>query len=359
MVLLRNDSGVLPFDPSSIRRLAVVGELAQHANTGDRGSSRVSPPDVITFLDGIRRTCADRTEVVFDHGRDLDRAAAAAQGADAVVIVAGFRHDDEGENLNSNHSPGRNHRVARGGDRESLRLRPREEALIQHLAARHPRCAVVLVGGSAIVVEPWKDHAPAILMAWYAGMAGGTALARVLFGEVNPGGKLPFTVPADESQLPPFDAHAADAVYGYHHGYTKVEKEGLEPTFRFGFGLSYTRFTYQDLGIDATTVPSDGEIVAHVVVRNAGERAGDEVAQCYVGFPAAAVDRPHKLLRGFTRVDLRPGERRELSFRVPARDLARYEPSHASWIVDPGRYTIHIGPSSDDRDLLVGEFRVR
>jgi beta-glucosidase len=355
MVLLRNEADVLPLDSAAIRKLAVIGTLAQRPNTGDRGSSRVSPPDVVTFLQGIRAHLGDGVEVVFDHGRDLDRACAAAEGADAVVIVAGCRHDDEGENLNSNHQPGGSRRVDRGGDRGSLRLRPLEEALIREIAPQHPRCAVVLVAGSAIVTEPWERQAPAILMAWYAGMAGGTALARVLFGEVNPSGRLPFTIPRDEAQLPPFDPCAEHAAYGPYHGYTLLERQDLQPGHAFGSGLSYTTFEYGELALDEESVSTDGEIVARVTISNTGDRAGAEVAQCYVGFPESPVERPRKLLRGFDKVRIDPGHSRRVTFRVPATDLARYEPGTHSWIVDPGRTTVHVGPSSDDRGLQTAD----
>lgn len=356
MVLLCNEGDVLPFDPGRIRKLAVIGALAERPNTGDRGSSRVSPPDGVTFLDGLRDRLGDGCDVVFDPGQDVDVARRACEAADAVVIVVGRRADDEGENLNSNHRPGGTRRVTRGGDRESLRLRPRDEALIRALALRHRNCAVVLVGGSAIVDAPWRDTVPSILMAWYPGMAGGTALARILFGDVNPSGRLPFTVPADESQLPPFDAVAPTVEYGYHHGYTWMDERDIEPAYPFGLGLSYTRFEYSDLRLEASEVPAEGEVVARVSVRNAGDRRGAEVAQCYIGYPRGGTPGPKKLLRGFEKVILEPDERRELTFCIPAAALARYEAADRDWQVHAGRYAAMVGPSSRDRDLLTAEF---
>ncbi len=358
MVLLRNDDDVLPFDAGAVRKLAVIGDLADAPNTGDRGSSQVSPPEVVTFLDGLREHLGEHGEVVFDRGRDPDRARAAVEGADAVVLVVGRRPDDEGENLNANHRPGGSRRVSRGGDRGSLRLRPDEEALITDLAPRHGNTVVVLVGGSAIVVEPWKSSAPAILMAWYPGMAGGTALARVLFGEVNPSGRLPFTIPVDSSQLPSFDPAAPTAEYGYFHGYTWMENQRLRPAHPFGFGLSYTRFAFEALELEQPQIPTDGEVVARVTVSNVGARAGATVVQCYVGFPESAVERPAKLLRGFTKVSLDPGESRQLTLRVPARSLAWFDPSGHEWVVEPTRHTLWVGSSSDDSDLLRAEFQL-
>ncbi len=358
MVLLRNEGDVLPFDPTSVRRLAVIGSLAARPNTGDRGSSRVSPPEVVTFLDGLRDRAGEACEVVFDPGRDVDVSRTAAEGADALVIAVGRLPDDEGENLNSNHSPGGSRRVTRGGDRETLRLRPHDEALIRDLAPRHPNCVVVLVGGSAIVDEPWRDTTPAILLAWYPGMAGGTALARILFGDVNPSGRLPFTVPSDESQLPPFDAVAPAAEYGYHHGYTWMDEHDLKPAYPFGFGLSYARFEYSGLRLEADEVPADGEVVVRVTIHNSGDRRGAEVVQCYIGYPQDEAPGPRKLLRGFEKVTLEPHERRELTFRVPAAALARYVGGDREWQVRAGRYAAMVGPSSRDRDLLTAEFEI-
>ncbi len=211
---------------------------------------------------------------------------------------------------------------------------------------------MVLVGGAAITVEEWHEQVPAILMAFYPGEQGGAAIARVLTGAVSPSGKLPFTVPKDLSQLPPFDNRSLQVEYGYYHGYTLVEKKGSAPRYPFGHGLSYTRFAYGNLALDSSSVREDGVVTASVDVTNTGARAGDEIAQLYVGFPGAKVDRPVKLLRGFERVALEPGQTRRVSFRLSVRDLAYYDAPSRSWKVEPMTYTVLAGPSSRAVDLL-------
>jgi len=197
-----------------------------------------------------------------------------------------------------------------------------------------------------------------ILMAWYSGMEGGTALARILFGEVNPSGKLPVTIPSDPLQLPPFDPNADSIEYGYYHGYTLADKKGYKPAFPFGYGLSYTAFKYSNLRLSAEQVAPDGALVATVDVANTGTRAGEGVVELYVGFPHARVDRPVKLLRGFTKVALGPGEKKTVTFTVRASDLAYYDPEASAWRVEPVEHEILVGGSSRPADVLKASFRV-
>ncbi len=193
----------------------------------------------------------------------------------------------------------------------------------------------------------------------YPGMEGGNAIARVLLGDVNPSGKLTFTVAADPSWLPPFTPRAPSIEYGYYHGYTLAEKKGVEPAFAFGHGLSYTRFTYTNLQLAAESLPADGgSLEVSVDVTNSGTRAGREVVELYIGFPNAAVDRPRKLLRGFEKVPLTPGETRRVTFHVPSADLAYWDPSARAWRVEPVVHEVLVGGSSRQADLLSASFRV-
>ena len=285
--------------------------------------------------------------VVYAPGADLARARAVARGADAAVVVVGFDHADEGEYIPEKPSPGE-----KGGDREDLALQAADRDLIQAVSAENRRTIVVLVGGAAITVEEWHDRASAIIMGFYPGDQGGAAVARVLIGAVNPSGKLPFTVPKDASQLPPFDNRSLRVEYGYYHGYTLVEKRGWEPRYPFGHGLSYTRFDYANLALDALSVREDGSVTASVDVSNAGSREGEEVAQLYVGFTGRKVDRPVKLLRGFEKVALRAGETKRVSFSLKAKDLAYFDAGSRSWKVERATCTVLAGPSSRAADLL-------
>jgi beta-glucosidase len=246
-----------------------------------------------------------------------------------------------------------------GGDRVPLSLRDEDRAVIETAAAANPRTAVVLIGGSAITLSEWERRVPAILMAWYNGMEGGRALPRVLFGDVNPSGRLPITIPRDEGQLPPFDEFAEEVEYGYFHGYTLLDHLGEEPAYAFGFGLSYTHFSYASLEVAPARIPADGTLEASVALTNTGSRAGEEVVQLYVGFEGAPVERPVKLLRGFRKLSLEPGETRRVSFRLAARDLARYDPEARAWRVDAMPYQLYVGGSSRNADLLQAGFSVR
>jgi beta-glucosidase len=354
IVLLKNQGNLLPLDKSRVRTLAVIGQLAAEENIGDHGSSRVYPPHVVTPLQGLRTYLGSSAQVTYEPGADLARARQLAKSADAVVIVAGYDFHDEGEYI-----PEMPKRADRGGDRKNLYLRPEDVKLIQELAPDNPRTIVVLNGGSAILMEEWKGKVNAILMAWYPGMEGGTALARILFGDVNPSGKLTVTFAKDPSQLPPFDPPYQGSVeYGYYHGYTLAEKQGFEPTFPFGYGMSYTSFQYSNLKLAATQIAPDGELAVSADVTNTGPRSGEEVVQLYVGFPNAKVDRPVKLLRGFARVALSPGEKKTVAFTVRAKDLAYYDPDSSAWRVEPVEHHVLVGGSSRTADSLQATFRI-
>jgi beta-glucosidase len=187
-------------------------------------------------------------------------------------------------------------------------------------------------------------------MAWYSGMEGGNALARILFGEVNPSGKIPFSIPKDENDLPYFRKDIDEIEYGYYHGYTLFDKKGIEPAFPFGFGLSYADFNYDNLVVSV----EDDEIVARVNLNNIGNVSGEEIVQLYVGFENSKVDRPVKILRGFKKVHLDQGESKAVDIRVSKNQLKYYEPELKEWIFEDIRYKIYVGPSSDSAKLLNG-----
>jgi beta-glucosidase len=272
IVLLRNEpaagdpSPVLPLAPGNLRRIAVLGRLADRPNLGDRGSSDVHPPSVVTPLAGLRAALPD-----VDFTDD-------AASADVAIVVAGYTFEDEGEftaavsaELFALMPPvpdegvwGRfaeasasGHSMAAGGDRRSLRLRDEDEALIAATAAVQPRTVVVLVGGSAIMVETWIDSVAAVLHAWYPGMEGGHAIADVLLGIVNPSGRLPFAVPTDETHLACFDPDATQIRYDRWHGQWLLDRDAREVRFPFGFGLSYTSFRIESARADGGSITVD------------------------------------------------------------------------------------------------------
>jgi beta-glucosidase len=351
-VLLKNEGGLLPLDEARLRTVAVLGRLADAPNLGDYGSSRVYPPDTVTVVEGLREALG-AGRVVHEPGADLAKARAVARDASAVVVVAGFDQSDEGEYI-----PQKPNRADWGGDREDLALKDADRELILAVAAENPRTVVVLIGASAITVEEWQEKAGAILMAFYPGEQGGNALARLLLGRAGPSGKLPFTVPKDARQLPPFDNRSLAVEYGYYHGYTLADKKGWEPRYPFGYGLGYSTFVCSNLSLDARQATVDAVVHAAVDLANTGSRPGEEVVQLYVGFPASKVDRPVKLLRGFEKVPLAPGETRRITIPVAVKDLAYYDPAAKAWVVERGAYTVQVGPSSRQSDLLTSSFEV-
>jgi beta-glucosidase len=343
MVLLRNESvrvvdpdgngsaatePVLPLDPERVQSIAVLGRLAALPVTGDRGSSHVRAPSVVTALDGLR-AAGERwvINVAHDPGHDLDAARLAATAADVAVVVAGYTHEDEGEKV-----------PRRGGDRRSLTLRPEDESLIRTVAAANPRTVVVLIGGSAVVTESWREQVGAVVAAWYPGMEGGHALARVLFGQVNPGGRLPSTWPRGAEQLPPFPRGARAVRYGPLHGYRLMEATGRSPAFPFGFGLSYTTFEHGRLVARQSV---DGTVRLTVPVVNTGTREGDEVVQVYLDEPLGSEPRPLRTLRAFRRVTVAPGAMTNVEFLLDPALLARTAAAHG------GAIRLHVGRDAD------------
>jgi beta-glucosidase len=265
----------------------------------------------------------------------FEAAIAAAQSSDVVIFVGGLTGDVEGEEMTVNY-PG-----FAGGDRTDIRLPAPQQALLEALHATGKPVVLVLTTGSALGVDWAKQNLPAILLAWYPGQRGGNAIADVLFGEANPGGRLPVTFYKADEKLPAFDDYAmAGRTYRYFDG---------EPLYPFGHGLSYTQFEHADLKLDRARVAADQPVNVTVSVSNKGQRAGDEVVQLYLRPLAPQRERSRMELRGFQRVNLQPGESRSLSFSVtPQRDLRHYDEQAAGYAVDPGEYEVLIGASSAD-----------
>lgn len=349
IVLLKNKNSILPLKRNEIKQIAVFGKLTNTPNIGDHGSSRVYPPYVITPLEGIKSSAGNATNIIFNEGEDLEDAKELAKSSEISIIIAGYTHLDEGEGSGSKE---------RTGDRKSLRLHEKDEELISAIASVNENCIVALEGGGPIIVEPWENEVSAILMLWYPGMEGGTALGEILFGDINPSAKLPAVFAKSEDQLPCFDTNVTEIEYGYYYGYRLMDKEGYEPTYPFGYGLSYTSYSYNNLRIDKSTISSDGEIQVSVDVTNTGNITGEEVVQMYVGYKNSSVDRSFKDLKGFDKVLLTPGETKTLNLSLKAEDLAFYNVDRKKWIVENIDYIIYVGPSSRKEDLLTTTFSI-
>ena len=358
-VLLVNRN-TLPFDAAKIKKLALLGRLAGLHNTGDMGSSRVRPPYVVTPAEGLQRFLLEHSagSIVAADESDLAACTAAARLADAVVVVVGFTAREEGEFIPGDISHGQegtataaasqtdgaNGSFGRGGDRADLELPAAQIAMIEAVAATGKPVVVVIVAGSAVLVERWHEKPGAILQTFYAGMEGGTALAKLLFGIVSPSGKLPFTVARDAGDYPFFDRNADAIEYGYLQGYAKLLHEQREPRFAFGHGLSYASFSYRAL----QAVRAKNEIRVSVAVRNDGSVAAEELVQCYVGFPGRIQPRARHSLKAFARASLAPGETRVVRLTIPIDSLRYWNTATRSWKLEGGTHRVMVARSAAD-----------
>ena len=366
MVLVKNE-GILPLSNESGKRILVLGRLADVENTGDHASSNSTPTYVVTPMEGIRSyNEALGNQVDHYSGEDIELARKKASEADEVILVVGYTFEDEGEYMILEGPMRESSEAGKlvgepgiGGDRSSLRLRKEDEELIKAVAGSNERTVVVYIGGSAIDMGPWEQEIPAILFSWYSGMEGGNALANILYGRVNPSGKLPFTIARNEKDYPFFNPYTMKIRYDYYHGYSLFEKQGLEVAYPFGHGLSYTEYRYDSLEVDTSDLESGNRIRVRAKVSNVGAVPGEEIVQVYVGFVNSEIDRPIKLLKGFDKVHLGTGESKIVEIEVDANDLAWYDPKDGEWKIEKMAYEVFVGPSSDPRDLLEGSFEIR
>ena len=266
---------------------------------------------------------------------------AAAKQADVAIVVGGLNHND--------------FRETESKDRKGLELPGGQSELIARVVEANPRTVVVLVSGAPVAMDPWLGKVPAVLQAWYAGMEGGNALAAILFGDVNPSGKLPFTFPKRLADSP---AHALGAYPGKHGtvtyaegllvGYRWFDAKAVAPLFPFGHGLSYTRFEYSNLRVTGGDQPSGSPVRVQVDVMNQGPRAGSETIQVYVHDAESTQPRPPKELKGFRKIALDPGEKQTVEVPLGPESFAFYDPARKAWVAEAGEFQILVGASSGD-----------
>lgn len=360
IVLLKNDHNSLPVNPDGTGTILVVGENAVRRMSVGGGSSELKTKYEITPLDGLRARFGDRVKFMkgYQSGADsiygtgpLAEVVAAAESAEAVIFIGG---------LNKNHG-----QDCEGADRASMALPYGQNEIIEALAAANARTAVVIMSGNPIEM-PWKNSVPTIVQGWYLGSEGGTALAGVIAGDVNPSGKLPFTYYSSTADCgahvlgdyPGTDGHQTymdDIWVGYR--YTDKKGEGASPNFPFGHGLSYTTFEYSHIDGDKETIAPDGTVRISVRVRNTGTKAGAEVVQLYIGDVHASVARPIKELKGFQKVYLEPGKSTKVTFTVDADALSFFDEGRHRWTLEKGNFTAYVGASATDIRGLV-EFSV-
>ncbi|KAK5152756.1 hypothetical protein LTS14_008290 [Recurvomyces mirabilis] len=363
MVLLKNEpvesQPLLPLKPDKIKRLAIVGRLANQANTGDRGSSAVFSPSVVTLYEGLKASLPN-TEVLLEDSDSAERAGEAASKADMTICVVGYDAGDEGEyvvpTFDDNpelaallppvegeedteverkmkghedtaavdgSSPNEGIRVGDGGDRRSLRLRSRDVEVINATTKASSNVIVIIVASEAVIMEEWLGEVPAVLFAWYSGCEGGHALADVLLGRVDTSGRLPFSIPKSEEQLPLFDIDARKITYDRWFGQRLLDKLAVPARYPLGWGLSYTTFALRGIRIDEQSISANYEqFNVRVKVNNTGSRAGRHVVQIYGLLQAE--DFPSRVLLGFTPASLGASEDVEVEVSCSLRPTKRW-----------------------------------
>jgi beta-glucosidase len=335
IVLLKNENNLLPLS-RDLHSIAVIGPNADSEDNQLGGYTQYGVP-VTTILEGIKRAVGPEVRVkhaigcsVVDTDQSmLAEAVEKARNSDVAIVVVGDSKETCQESWGG-----------RAGDRTGLDLSGGQLALVQAIHATGVSVVVVLVNGRPQSI-PWvAEHVPALVEAWRPGEEGGTAVAEVLFGDVNPSGKLNFTIPRSVGQLPAYYYRKVRQYNG-----RKYTDEASNPLFPFGFGLSYTEFAYENLRVLQHSVPLDGEAILEVDVRNNGHRAGTEVVQLYVRDEQANVTRPMCELKGFQRVCLQPGESKTVQFRLLATEL-RYYDLNMDFTIEPGCHEVFVGGSS-------------
>ena len=329
IVLLRNEGDLLPL-PKSGRTIAVIGALA------DSKDDMLGPwaglgkaEETTNVLEGLRAVVPD---IRYARGAGENMAAAVdlAKQSDVTIAVLGESREMSGE----------------ATSRASIDLPGTQEKLLESLVATGKPVILVVMSGRPLAISWAADHVPAIVESWFLGTEGGHAIADVLFGDVNPSGKLPVTFPRATGQVPIYYNHRPtgrppDEKNKYTSKYIDLP---LGPLYPFGFGLSYTKFDYSHLSLSAPKMQSDGRITVSADVHNAGSRAGEEIVQLYINDPVASVSRPVKELKGFQRIALKPGQTKRVAFAITRRELQFW--SDRGWIAEPGEFKVWIGPSS-------------
>jgi beta-glucosidase len=353
ITLLKNENQILPLSLEKIRSIAVIGPNAYRSMLG--GYSGV-PKHNVTVLDGIRQKAGSRVKVLYSEGckitiggswnqdevvpsdpqedrKQIAEATAVARQADVIVLAIGGNEQTSREAWSLKHM----------GDRTSLDLIGRQNELVRAMAATGKPVIVLLFNGRPLSITTLNDTVPAILECWYLGQETGTAIADVLFGDFNPGGKLPMTIPRSAGHVPAFYNHKPSARRGYLF-------DDVSPLFAFGYGLSYTTFKIENVRLAKTRIRPNGATQVLADVTNTGRRDGSEVVQMYIRDRVSSVTRPVKELKGFERVELQPGETRTVTFDITPDRLAFYD-VNMKYVVEPGEFDIMVGNSSRDQDL--------
>lgn len=370
IVLLQNKNAILPIDLNKTNKIAVIGENAVKMMTVGGGSSSLKVQREISPLDGLKAFVGDKAEIVYARGyvgdatgeyngvvtgQDLQdnrtpeelitEAVEVASGADYVIFIGGLNKS--------------NHQDCEDSDRKGLNLPYGQDEVISALAKVSKKLIVVNVSGNAVAM-PWVNEVPAIVQAWYLGSEAGNALAAVLMGDVNPSGKLPFTFPVKLEDVPAHSLgeyigessrNVVDMKYneGIFVGYRWTDKQKkTKPLFPFGYGLSYTTFAYGKPVANDKTISPEGTLTVKVKIKNTGTRKGKEIVQLYISDKQSSLPRPVKELKGFSKIELSPGEEQEVTFTIDKEALSFFDDTKHTWVAEPGKFEAIIASSSAD-----------
>ncbi len=345
ITLLKNDNEILPINKKKYKKVAVIGEFAASPRYQGNGSSEVKPTRLDAALDMIREEYGSSFNISYAQGYNLkddndfsmiDEASQLAANADIALVFAGLPLHYESEGI----------------DRTHINMPEAHNRLIEAIQKNQKNTVVVLTNGSAIAM-PWADEVSGIVETWLGGQAGAGAVADVLFGKVNPSGKLAETFPSRLEDSPAylnFPGEEGDVLYGERMfvGYRYYDTRNIEPLFPFGFGLSYTTFEYSGLTLSNANPTDESGLNVRFTVKNTGEVAGKEVVQLYVHDVKSTLQRPVKELKGFAKIELAPGEEKEVSLKLNGRDFSYYDSHREMWIAESGDFEILVGASSAD-----------
>ena len=345
ITLLKNDQSVLPIKNSRYKKIAVIGEFASNPRFQGNGSSEVKPTKLDNVLNLLNEEYGSSFEINYAQGYNLrddsdfsliDDAKNIAANSDIVLIFAGLPLHYESEGI----------------DRKHIDMPESHNKLINELTMLNKNTVVILTNGSAVAM-PWANNVDAIVESWLGGQAGAGGVIDVLFGKVNPSGKIAETFPVKLEDTPAyfnFPGEEGDALYGERLfvGYRYYDYKNIEPLFSFGHGLSYTTFEYSDLRILNKNITDKDELSVKLKIKNTGELKGKEVVQLYVKDEQSSLIRPKKELKKFVKVELMPGEEKEITFNLYARDFSYYDSKRNTWIAESGSFVILVGASSRD-----------
>jgi beta-glucosidase len=354
ITLLKNEGGLAPLDLSKYPTIAVIGPNAHRTLLG--GYSGV-PKHEVTVLEGITARAANRAKVLYSEGckitvggnwnqddvvpsnpeedrKQIREAVEVAEQADVIILAIGGNEQTSREAWGLNHM----------GDRATLDLIGRQEELVKAMLATGKPVIALLYNGRPNSINYLVQNVPVIFECWYLGQENGHAVADVLFGDVNPGGKLPITIPRSVGHLPVFYNYKPSARRGYLF-------DDVSPLYAFGYGLSYTTFTIQNVRLEKQKIKLGGSTRVMADVTNTGKREGTEVVQMYIRDVVSSVTRPVKELKGFHKVSLRPGETKKVTFSVTP-DLLEFYDVNMKYVVELGEFVIMVGNSSREQDLI-------